>query len=216
MNRIFGSTSKTPKPNLNDSISSNDTRIDAIEVKLRKLDAELTKYRDQLKRLRDGAGKTAVQKRAMAVLKQKKLYEKQKEDLQAQNYNIESVQMTTDNLRNTMATVDAMQSANKEMKKQYGKLDINKIESIHYDMEDLMEQANEVQESMSRTYGVPEEVDEADLEAELEALGDDLGMEADEMPSYLQESAGGSQLPDFVDEAPVESDPQKAGPVKAV
>ena len=64
----------------------------------------------------------------MAVLKQKKLYEKQKEDLQAQNYNIESVQMTTDNLRNTMATVDAMQSANKEMKKQYGKLDINKIE----------------------------------------------------------------------------------------
>lgn len=117
----------------------------------------------------------------MAVLKQKKLYEKQKEDLQAQNYNIESVQMTTDNLRNTMATVDAMQSANKEMKKQYGKLDINKIEvglyrytlrqladeeqSIHYDMEDLMEQANEVQESMSRTYGVPEEVDEADLEA---------------------------------------------------
>ena len=62
------------------------------------------------------------------MLKQKKLYEKQKEDLQAQNYNIESVQMTTDNLRNTMATVDAMQSANKEMKKQYGKLDINKIE----------------------------------------------------------------------------------------
>lgn len=71
----------------------------------------------------------------MAVLKQKKLYEKQKEDLQAQNYNIESVQMTTDNLRNTMATVDAMKSANKEMKKQYGKLDINKIEvcrvSVH-------------------------------------------------------------------------------------
>lgn len=113
-----------------------------------------------------------------------------------------------------------------------------------------MEQANDVQEAMSRTYGVPEEVDEADLEAgqfkhsrhllsdvrtELEALGDDLGMEADEMPSYLQESAGGSQLPDFVDEAPMESDvgagsavgismltvsrslqPQKAGPVKAV
>ena len=32
-------------------------------------------------------------------------------------------------------------------------------------MEDLIEQANEVQESMSRTYGVPDEVDEADLEA---------------------------------------------------
>jgi hypothetical protein len=97
---------------------------------------------------------------------------------------MEQASMTTDNLRNTMATVEAMKSANKEMKKQYGKLDIDKIEvgreisivistfvlmrvrqSIHYDMEDLIEQANEIQESLGRSYGVPEEVDEADLEA---------------------------------------------------
>jgi len=49
-------------------------------------------------------------------------------NLQQQTYNMENAQMTTDNLRNTMATVDAMKQANKEMKKQYGKLDIDKIE----------------------------------------------------------------------------------------
>lgn len=38
-------------------------------------------------------------------------------------------------------------------------------QSIHYDMEDLIEQANEIQESMGRSYGVPDEVDEADLQA---------------------------------------------------
>jgi hypothetical protein len=32
-------------------------------------------------------------------------------------------------------------------------------------MEDLIEQANEIQETMGRRYGVPDEVDEADLEA---------------------------------------------------
>ena len=36
---------------------------------------------------------------------------------------------------------------------------------MHYEMEDLMEQANEIQESMGRSYGVPDELDEADLEA---------------------------------------------------
>lgn len=41
---------------------------------------------------------------------------------------MEQATMTTENLRNTMATVDAMKVANKEMKKQYGKLDIDKIE----------------------------------------------------------------------------------------
>jgi hypothetical protein len=32
-------------------------------------------------------------------------------------------------------------------------------------MEELLEQANEVQETLSRSYAVPDEIDEADLEA---------------------------------------------------
>ena len=39
------------------------------------------------------------------------------------------------------------------------------MKDLQYDMEDLMEQANEIQESMSRNYAVPDDLDEADLEA---------------------------------------------------
>lgn len=144
MNRLFGSSSSKPKPSLNDAIASTDTRIDSIEVKIRKLDAELTKYRDQMRKMRDGPGKSAVQQRALRVLKQKKLYEGQIGQLQQQTFNMEQASITTENLRNTMATVDAMKTANKELKKQYGKLNVDKIEQMHYDMEDLIEQANEV------------------------------------------------------------------------
>lgn len=104
------------------------------------------------------------------MLKQKRLYEGQLAQLQQQSYNMEQATMTTENLRNTMATVDAMQTANKEMKKTYGKIDLDKIERIQDDMEDLMESANEVQETMGRSYGVPDEIDESDLQAELDAL----------------------------------------------
>lgn len=55
-------------------------------------------------------------------------HEAQRDAIQSQNFNMESTQLTTDNLRGTMATVDAMKSANKEMKKQYGKIDVNQIE----------------------------------------------------------------------------------------
>lgn len=71
---------------------------------------------------------SAVQQRALRVLKQKKLYEGQIGQLQQQTFNMEQASLTTENLRNTMATVDAMKTANKEMKKQYGKLDVDKIE----------------------------------------------------------------------------------------
>ncbi|CEL57937.1 Charged multivesicular body protein 5 OS=Drosophila melanogaster GN=CG6259 PE=1 SV=2 [Rhizoctonia solani AG-1 IB] len=199
MNRIFGTTTKKPKPSLQDAIAATDTRIAGIEVKIKKLDGELSKYKEQMAKMKSGPGKTSIQNRALQTLKQKRMYESQLSGLQQQTFNMESASMTTDNLRNTMATVDAMQTANKELRRQYGKVDIDKIESVHYDMEDLLEQANEIQEMMGRSYGVPEEVDEAELEAELEALSAQL--EEDETPSYLQDVG---RTPDFIDEPPVE------------
>ena len=69
------------------------------------------------------------------------------------------------------------------------------------ELEDMLEQANEVQEALGRSYGTPD-VDEDDLEAglssvkwetliywllisELEALGDELALDTD--TSYLEE-----------------------------
>lgn len=83
-------------------------------------------------------------------------------------------------------------------------------------MEDLLEQTNEIQETLGRSYNVPDELDEADLEAgkprnffhcillvnlgttELEALQLE---EEEEGPSYLADM---NKAPDFVDEEPVE------------
>ncbi|TRM68170.1 vacuolar protein sorting-associated protein 60 [Schizophyllum amplum] len=200
MNRIFGSSSsKTPKPSLQDAIASTDARMSSIEVKIRKLDGELARYKEQMSKLRNGPGKNAIQQRALRTLKQKRMYEGQLEQLTQQTFNMESAALTTENLRNTMATVDAMKIANKEMRKQYGKIDIDKIENVQFEMEDLIEQANEIQESLGRSYAVPDELDEADLEAELDALA--LEGPEEEESSYLADL---SKAPDFVDEAPVE------------
>ncbi|KAG9294294.1 hypothetical protein G9A89_021653 [Geosiphon pyriformis] len=188
MNRIFGTSKKIPKPTLNQAIASTDLRVDAVEVKIKKLDAELAKYKDQMKKLRDGPGKNAIKAKAMRVLKQKKLYEGQRDQLQQQSFNMEQANFTTENLRNVMSTVDAMQLANKEMQKQYKKIDINNIEKIQDDMEDLMEQANDIQETLGRTYSLPEDIDEDELEAELDALGDEMLFNEEQEPSYLQET----------------------------
>ena len=72
--------------------------------------------------------KSAIEQRALRKLKQKKMYEAQLAQLQQQTFNMESAAIATENLRNTMATFDAMKVANKELRKQYGKIDIDKIE----------------------------------------------------------------------------------------
>ena len=72
--------------------------------------------------------KSAIQQRAMRTLGQKRMYESQIAQLAQQTFNMESAALATENLRNTMATVDAMKQANKELRAQYGKIDIDKIE----------------------------------------------------------------------------------------
>lgn len=112
--------------------------------------------------------------------------------------------MMTDNLKNVMTTVDAMKTTNKTLKQQYGKVDIDKIEAMQDEMQDLMDAGNEIQESISRSYDVPEDVDETELDAELEALGEEsalenLSMEQSEVPAFMREQA---ELPQFIDQPP--------------
>ncbi|KAJ3096325.1 hypothetical protein HDU97_006026 [Phlyctochytrium planicorne] len=191
MNRIFGTSKpKAPKPTVNDAIRETDGRVDAVEVKIKKLDAELIKYKDQLKKMREGPAKESVKQKALRIVKQKKLYEGQRDQLMQQSFNMEQATMATENLKNTMVTVQAMQTANKELKTQYKKINLDKIEvnsKLDDEMEDLLEQANEIQETLGRSYALPDDIDEADLEAELDALEDEFQMDEEEVPSYLQE-----------------------------
>mmetsp|Transcript_49726 Transcript_49726/g.106256 ORF Transcript_49726/g.106256 Transcript_49726/m.106256 type:complete len:224 (-) Transcript_49726:899-1570(-) len=173
MNRLFGSAKPAaPKPTLQDASASMDKRGESLDQKIMKLDKELARYTEQMKKMKPGPAKTSVQKRALAILKQKKMYESQKEKTMAQQFNVEQIMFAQDGLKETAETVKAMKGANKELKKQFKQININEVEDLQDDMSDLLEQAEEVQNALSRSYNT-DDVDEADLEAELAAMEDD-------------------------------------------
>jgi charged multivesicular body protein 5 len=182
-----------------------DTRVSSIDVKLAALNSELSTYQSKMAKMRDGPGKNALRQKALKVLQRRKQYEAQRDQLSQQSWNMEQAGMMQDNLKNVMTTVDAMKTTTKELKKQYGKVDVDKIEQMQDEMADLMEVGNEIQESISRAYDVPEDVDEAELDAELEALGEESMFESSmgesAMPSFLQDEVA---PPQFIDEPPEE------------
>lgn len=57
----------------------------------------------------------------------------------------------------------------------------------------MMEMADEVQEAMGRTYNMPE-IDDDELAAELDALGDDIALDDD--ASYLDDVVKAPEAPD--------------------
>lgn len=60
-------------------------------------------------------------------------------------------------------------------------------------MAELMDDFNEINDALGRSFATPDYLDEADLDAELEMLEDELEEDALEMedstPAYLQESS---------------------------
>lgn len=166
--------------------------------------------------MRDGPGKNTLRQKALKLLKQRRQIEAQKDALETQSWNMEQAAIQTDNLRNAMVTVDAMKSANKELKKQYGKINIDQIESLQDEMADLMDMSSELQDTMARNYAVPDDISDTELDAELEALGEEMEFEsaqneANGIPSYLLDSS--STLPTFVDE-PVDTEKKESEPTK--
>ena len=214
MKRIFGAKKDVaPAPTLGDAGAKVDSRVSALDEKIRSLEVELSGYKEKLKRAKGPAQKTLKQ-RAMAVLRRKRMYEQQRDQLAGQAFNIEQTNFTIDSVKDTITTVDAMKAASKTLKHEFKKVDIDKIEDIQDDLADMMEDMGEVQEALGRSYDVGEDVDEADLDAELACLDDELGDELDvaddindATPSYLQpvEPMGLPEQPTNVPAAPAKN-----------
>ena len=192
MKRLFGSKKGAgpPPPSLTDAGGAINGRVEGLDEKIKKLDAELRTHKEKLKTAK-GAAKQHATKRAMDVLKRKRMYEAQRDQLAGQAFNIESAGFAIDSLKDSVTTVAAMKSANTQLKVAYKDINIDEIEDINDDLADMMEDMNEINEAMGRSYATPDDIDEADLEAELDLLEDELEVEeelesAGGTPAYLQ------------------------------
>lgn len=162
------------------------------------MENELRKFKEQMGKMREGPGKNAVKAKAMRVLKQKKMYEQQLDNLRGQSFNMEQANYAQQMLKDTHTTVIAMKDGMNQMKKDFKKINIEEIDDVQDELADMLEQADEVQEALGRTYGM-QDVDDDELAAELDALGDELALDTDS--SYLDDVLKAPEAPSNKPEA---------------
>lgn len=191
MRRVFGvKKEKAPAPTLEESNERLNKRGESVDSKVAKLDAELLKYKEQIKRTRPGPAQDAIKQRAMRLIRQKKMFEGQRDHLYNQSFNLDQVSFASAGLNDAQQTMAAMKEANKNLKGQMKTMKLSDLDNLQDDMADLMDYSNDVQETLGRSYGVPDDLDEEDLMGELDALEADMGTEpsSEGVPSYLQQS----------------------------
>ena len=211
MKRILGLNKPYTGPTLDETSTRMGDRAAVIDKKIMQIEQELTKIRDQIKMSRSKVQQDALKKRALPLLKQKKMYEQQRDSLYGQQANLDQAMFAHVAVKDSIDTVQAMKHAQKQMKKDFKKLDIGKLERMQDDMSDLLADANDIQEVLSRSYDTPNDyVDDDELLMELDAL-DSGDLFADEaigqhgggssylddiaMPSHVPSSSSSSSMP---------------------
>lgn len=189
MRRVFGKKkAEAPAPSLDQASAGIGGRIDGMDKKIEDLEKELKGYKDKIKNTKSPAAKKQLQKRALEVLKRKRMYENQRDMATAQQFNIDQTAFSLESSKATVQTVAAMKAANKELKAVIRKdLDINAVDDLADDMAELFDDFNEINEALGQNFATPDDLDEADLDAELDMLGDELEdvLEEEATPSYL-------------------------------
>lgn len=209
MNRLFGSGSKQPKPTLDSASANLEKRIGELDVQIQAKNIRLREHHEAMRRMR-GPALQRRREEALRVLAARKRLEEQRGRLEQQVEGMQQAQMMQDNLQGTVATVEAMRAANKTLKKQFARVDLDRIERVQDEMRELQAVSDEIQETLSLGYEIPGgEPDEAELDEELAALGDELYAD----PGLLEIDAGAAgaadpdRLPDFLQEDASLSEP---------
>jgi len=187
MQRIFGvKKQKDPPPSIGDATDRISKRGENVDEKIKRLDGELARYKEQIKKTRPGPAQEAVKARAMRVLKQKRMYEGQRDMLYNQTFNLDQVSFAAEGIKEAQQTMSALKAANKDLKGMMKTVKINEIDNLQDEMMDLMDMSSEIQETLGRSYNVPDDIDEDELMGELDGLEFDMESESQGVPSYLQ------------------------------
>lgn len=201
MKRLFGTKKPAPAPvNVSDVGAKVDARVSNLDQKINTLEQELRKFRQQMAQTKGGPGLASIKKRAMATLKRKKMYEQQRDNLAAQSFNIEQASFALETVKDTVDTVSAMKAATSQLKVEQAKINIDHVEDTMDEMEEMMYEMDEIQQVMGRSYGVGEDIDESELEAELMGLEEDWALD-EEIPAAAEE-VGEEGLPSYLAQTP--------------
>mmetsp|Transcript_9562 Transcript_9562/g.16553 ORF Transcript_9562/g.16553 Transcript_9562/m.16553 type:complete len:228 (+) Transcript_9562:239-922(+) len=175
-----------PTVNLNAHAHNLEMRQGTLDAKIKQCEKDLAAYKKEMQRLKPGTSQYNMYKqRALRVLKQKRVYEKQMQTTNNQQFNMDQIAFAKEQVYDAKAAMQMMSEANKQMKKDMGNIDLGQVEDLQDDMEDMLLEGVAISDAVGRSYDIGDGVTDADLEAELNNVEEELFEDqAFGVPSY--------------------------------
>merc|ERR1712114_75668 len=117
---------------------------------------------------------------ALQALKRKKRYDSQLQQIDGTLSTIEMQREALEGANTNTAVLETMNNADKALKVANNKLDVDQVHDMMDDIAEQQDVAKEISEAISNPVAFGQEFDEDELEAELDALGEELELEEQE------------------------------------
>jgi len=117
---------------------------------------------------------------ALQALKRKKRYDGQLQQIDGTLSTIEMQREALEGANTNTAVLTTMNDAAKALKRANNELDVDKVHDMMDDIAEQQDVAKEISDAISNPVAFGQEFDEDELEAELDALGDELELEEQE------------------------------------
>jgi len=175
LGKMFGGKGKEAAPSTGEAIQ-----------KLRETEDMLMKKQDFLEKKIEqevsAARKNAKtnKRAALQALKRKKRYDKQLQQIDGTLSTIEMQREALEGANTNTAVLTTMKAAADSLKVANNQLDVDKVHDMMDDIAEQQDVAKEISEAISNPVAFGGEFDEDELEAELDALGEELELEEQE------------------------------------
>ncbi|KAH0794215.1 Charged multivesicular body protein 4a [Histomonas meleagridis] len=160
---LFGKKKKTTAPTPQDTLDNINKTIEDLHKKEEYYDKQIL---GEEKKAREFMKKNN-KKRALECMRRKKLIEKSRDNVSAMSFNLEQQKIKVQEMQTTSNVFKTYMQTSETMKRQFGEVDIDKIEDIMDDIQDMNDNLDEVNSLLTKPVG---DMDEDELDAELEAL----------------------------------------------
>ncbi|KAH7352114.1 hypothetical protein KP509_19G030500 [Ceratopteris richardii] len=197
----------SPPVTLEEATEKINRRGDIADEKIKRLEAELLLFKEQIKKTKPGSAQDNLKARALRVLKQKKMYEAQRDTLYNQSFKLERVSFATEGIKDAKETMAAMKAGSKDLQGTLKLLKIDDVDKLQDVITNIVEESNEMQDSIIQGNSAPDQLDEDDLLEELDELESHVKTQKCSVEESNTEPATRLKAPDLEQEESLHSAP---------
>jgi charged multivesicular body protein 5 len=171
MRRLFGrSKAAAPPPTLEQTAERLGNRGAHIEQELNEINAKLQRITQEMQKNRAQAPR--LKQQARLLLQRRNTLQTQLNQIEGQRFNLDNLAYQQEQVQTNIDAVTCMKATTGVLKTQLQRISIDEVDDVMCDMEDLVADANEISNILATGNGM-EDIDDAELEAELDALQTD-------------------------------------------